>query len=126
MDKQDSAVILDLRTLVGTANVFAKQDMYRVMYPGSSVDIKHFSNTENIELSGPFKLFVLTVKTPATVTIDNKEIYVNRILVYDDICERIIITGENLVGTCLALTPYFSQEEALVDEAIVDESILEE
>lgn len=123
MDKQDSAVILDLRTLVGTANVFAKQDMYRVMYPGSSVDIKHFSNTENIELSGPFKLFVLTVKTPAAVTIDNKEIYVNRILVYDDICERIIIAGENLVGTYLALTPYFSQEEALVDEAIVDESI---
>ncbi len=126
MDKQDSAVILDLRTLVGTANVFAKQDMYRVMYPGSSVDIKHFSNTENIELSGPFKLFVLTVKTPATVTVDNKEIYVNRILVYDDICERIIIAGENLVGTYLALTPYFSQEEAIVDEAIVDESILEE
>lgn len=123
MDKQDSAVILDLRTLVGTANVFAKQDMYRVMYPGSSVDIKHFSNTENIELSGPFKLFVLTVKTPAAVTIDNKEIYVNRILVYDDICERIIIAGENLVGTYLALTPYFSQEEAIVDEAIVDESI---
>lgn len=126
MDKQDSAVILDLRTLVGTANVFAKQDMYRVMYPGSSVDIKHFSNTENIELSGPFKLFVLTVKTPAAVTIDNKEIYINRILVYDDICERIIIAGENLVGTYLALTPYFSQEEAIVDEAIVDESILEE
>lgn len=121
MDKQDSAVILDLRTLVGTANVFAKQDMYRVMYPGSSVDIKHFSNTENIELSGPFKLFVLTVKTPAAVTIDNKEIYVNRILVYDDICERIIIAGENLVGTYLALTPYFSQEEAIVDEAIVEE-----
>lgn len=126
MDKQDSAVILDLRTLVGTANVFAKQDMYRVMYPGSSVDIKHFSNTASIELSGPFKLFVLTVKTPATVTIDNKEIYVNRILVYDDICEGIIIAGENLVGTYLALTPYFSQEEAVVDEAIVDESILEE
>lgn len=126
MDKQDSAVILDLRTLVGTANVFAKQDMYRVMYPGSSVDIKHFSNTENIELSGPFKLFVLTVKTPAAVTIDNKEICVNRILVYDDICEHIIIAGENLVGTYLALTPYFSQEEAVVDEAIVDESILEE
>ena len=47
-------------------------------------------------------------------------------MVYDDICERIIIAGENLVGTYLALTPYFSQEEAIVDEAIVDESILEE
>lgn len=123
MDKKDSAVILDLRTLVGTANIFSKQDMYRVMYPGPSVDIKHFTlyTDDSFSLNGFYKLFVLTVSAPVTVTCNGNSFTVNKIFIYDDTIENIIVCGSNVTGTCLTLLSD-SDNIGIVGKAIVGKS----
>lgn len=96
MQPTQKAVIVDLRTLVGTANVFSKQNMYRAMWSGQSVCTFHETLTEKKEITGNVSLLVLTTNKPIILsyTADEQEVYVtvNKMLVLDDNIQDVFLT----------------------------------
>lgn len=106
MDNTQNAVIVDLRTLVGTANLFSKQNMYRALWTGDSVSTIHETLTCKKEITGDISLLVITTNSPVLLSYiqDEQEIniVVNKMLVLDSYITDVSLTPieEKAVVTC--------------------------